>query len=121
MLDDIGKAEPHMATAVPTMGVDNVWNNHGIYGEGVSIAIVDTGVNNAHEGLDDLDDNQGLEKFDVYFWTNSIDSAIVEWDNVANGQTDENCVINEVNSCKKESFQLIITNASINDKKESRQ
>ena len=58
MLDDIGKAEPHMATAVPTMGVDNVWNNHGIYGEGVSIAIVDTGVNNAHVGLDDFDDNQ---------------------------------------------------------------
>ena len=57
MLDDIGKAEPHMATAVPTMGVDNVWNDYGIYGEGISIAIVDTGVNNAHVGLDDFDDN----------------------------------------------------------------
>ena len=58
MLDDIGKAEPHMHQAVPAMGVDNVWRDHGIYGEGVSIAIVDTGVNNAHVGLDDMDDNQ---------------------------------------------------------------
>ena len=58
MLDDIGKAEPHMNQAVPTMGVDNVWRDHDIYGEGVSIAIVDTGVNNAHVGLDDMDDNQ---------------------------------------------------------------
>ena len=58
MLDDIGKAEPHMADAVPAMGVDDVWLNHGIYGEGISIAIVDTGVDNAHVGLDDMDDNQ---------------------------------------------------------------
>ena len=57
MLDDIGKAEPHMADAVPAMGVDQVWQNHGIYGEGVSIAIVDTGVDNSHVGLDDMDDN----------------------------------------------------------------
>ena len=58
MLDDIGKAEPHMADAVPAMGVDQVWDNYGIYGEGVTIAIVDTGVDNAHIGLDDMDDNQ---------------------------------------------------------------
>jgi len=57
MLDDIGKAEPHMADAVPAMGVDDVWLNHGIYGEGISIAIVDTGVDNAHVGLDDMDDD----------------------------------------------------------------
>lgn len=58
MLDDIGKAEPHMNEAVPALGVDDVWQNHGIYGEGISIAIVDTGVDNAHVGLDDMDDNQ---------------------------------------------------------------
>ncbi|MEO2180317.1 MAG: hypothetical protein ABGW86_03450, partial [Candidatus Poseidoniia archaeon] len=42
MLDDIGKAEPHMADAVPAMGVDNVWTEYDIYGEGISIAVVDT-------------------------------------------------------------------------------
>ena len=60
MLDDIGKAEPHMHQAVPAMGVDNVWSEHGIYGEGVSIAIVDTGVNNAHVGLDDMGSEEPL-------------------------------------------------------------
>ena len=58
MLDDIGKAEPHMAQAVPTMGINQVWQKHGIYGEGISIAIVDTGVDNSHVGLDDMDDDQ---------------------------------------------------------------
>ena len=58
MLDDIGKAVPHMNEAVPAMGVNQVWENYGIYGEGISIAIVDTGVDNAHVGLDDMDDNQ---------------------------------------------------------------
>ena len=58
MLDDIGKAVPHMNEAVPAMGVNQVWENYGIYGEGISIAIVDTGVDNAHIGLDDMDDNQ---------------------------------------------------------------
>ena len=77
MLDDIGKAEPHMATAVPTMGVDNVWNNHGIYGEGVSIAIVDTGVNNAHVGLDDFDDNQFTNDLKVAAYYDAGQDAII--------------------------------------------
>ena len=55
--------------------------------------------------FDDLDDNNGSELFNVYFWTNSIDSVIVEWDNVANGQTDENCP-----NCDKETFQIILDN-----------
>jgi hypothetical protein len=55
--------------------------------------------------FDDLDDNQGQEEFNVYFWTNSVDSSIVEWDNVANGQTDENCP-----DCDKEKFQVVLTN-----------
>jgi hypothetical protein len=53
--------------------------------------------------FDDLDDNNNSEAFDVYFWTNEQDSVIVEWDNVANGQTDENCP-----ECDKESFQFIL-------------
>ena len=59
--------------------------------------------------FDDLDDNNGSELFNVYFWTNSIDSVIVEWYNVANGQTDENCPI----SCDKETFQIILDNQNI--------
>ena len=39
----------------------------------------------------------------MYFWTDSIGTAIVQWDNVANGQTDENCP-----DCDKETFQIIL-------------
>ena len=77
MLDDIGKAEPHMHQAVPAMGVDNVWRDHGIYGEGVSIAIVDTGVNNAHVGLDDMDDNQFTNDLKVAAYYDAGQDSII--------------------------------------------
>ena len=77
MLDDIGKAEPHMNEAVPTMGVDGVWQNHGIYGEGVSIAIVDTGVDNAHVGLDDMDDNQFTHDLKIAAYYDAGQDAII--------------------------------------------
>ncbi len=56
MLDDIGKAEPQMHEAVPTMGVNLAWEM-GFDGTGVTVAIVDTGVDGAHVGLDDQDDD----------------------------------------------------------------
>ena len=57
MLDDVGRAVPHMHEAVPAMEVDQVWEQYGYDGEGVAIAIVDTGIDGTHVGLDDLDDN----------------------------------------------------------------
>ena len=77
MLDDIGKAVPHMADAVPAMGVDQVWQNHGIYGEGVSIAIVDTGVDNSHVGLDDMDDNQFTNDLKVAAYYDAGQDSII--------------------------------------------
>ena len=43
--------------SVPSIGVDRVWRDHGLRGEGMTIAIVDTGIDAAHESLDDLDDD----------------------------------------------------------------
>ena len=77
MLDDIGKAEPHMADAVPTMGVDQVWQNHGIYGEGISIAVVDTGVNNAHVGLDDMDDDIFTNDWKVSAYYDAVQDSLI--------------------------------------------
>ena len=37
--------------------IDDVWQEYGIYGEGVTIAILDTGIDNEHVSLDDMDDN----------------------------------------------------------------
>ncbi len=56
MLDDIGKAEPHMHEAVPAMAVDQAWEL-GFDGAGITVAIVDTGVDGTHVGLDDQDDD----------------------------------------------------------------
>ena len=67
---------PHMATAVPTMGIDNIWNNYDIRGEGVSIAIVDTGVNNAHVGLDDFDGDQFTNDLKVAAYYDAGQDAI---------------------------------------------
>ncbi len=58
--------------------------------------------------FDDLDDNEGIEPFNVYFWTNEADSVIVEWNNIANGQHDEDCVSGEPDSCPRHTFQLIL-------------
>jgi len=57
MLDDIGQAVPTMHEAVPLHGIDQVWEDYGLDGEGITIAVVDTGVDGAHVGLDDLDDD----------------------------------------------------------------
>ena len=56
MLDDIGKGEPQMNEAVPAMGVNLAWEL-GFDGAGITVAIVDTGVDGLHAGLDDQDDN----------------------------------------------------------------
>ena len=76
MLDDIGKAEPHMADAVPAMGVDNVWTEYDIYGEGISIAVVDTGVNNAHVGLDDMDDDIFTDDWKVSAYYDAVQDSL---------------------------------------------
>jgi len=59
---------------------------------------------------DDLDDNGATVPLDVYFWTNNEDSAIVQWDNVVNGETDGedgDCIADSL-GCDWETFQLII-------------
>jgi len=60
--------------------------------------------------FDDLDDNGGNEPFNVYYWTNSTDSVIVQWDNVSNADDDEYCP-----DCIKETFQLILDNSNTSD------
>ena len=85
MLDDIGKAEPDMHEAVPAMGVDNVWYDYGIYGEGISIAIVDTGVDNSHVGLDDMDDNSFTNDLKVAAYYDAGQDAIICSENGLDG------------------------------------
>jgi len=63
--------------------------------------------------FDDLDDNEGIEPFNVYFWTNNQDRVIIEWDNIANGQHDEDCIPSDLNSCQRHTFQLILDASNV--------
>ena len=55
--------------------------------------------------MDDLDDNGGSESFNVwYFYDEANNRIIIEWDDVSNGEDDQNCP-----NCIKESFQVILT------------
>ena len=46
-----------MEEVVPTHGIDLVWQDTGYTGDGVTMAIIDTGIDGNHTALDDLDDD----------------------------------------------------------------
>ena len=52
-----GRLEVQMEDVVPYHGVDTVWEDTGYTGTGSVVAIIDTGIDSDHVGLDDLDDN----------------------------------------------------------------
>ena len=52
-----GRLEVQMEDVVPYHGVDTVWEDTGYTGTGSVVAIIDTGIDSDHAGLDDLDDN----------------------------------------------------------------
>lgn len=47
--------------AVKLTKVDVVWNNYNLRGRGVTIAVLDTGIDSRHYALDDLDDNASTD------------------------------------------------------------
>jgi serine protease AprX len=49
--------EPCLDTSIPSIGVDQVWKNLGMRGDGTVICIIDTGIDGNHTSLDDMDDN----------------------------------------------------------------
>ena len=53
-LDKVARA--NLDVSVPLIGAPEVWNM-GYRGEGIQIAILDTGIDETHPGLDDLDDD----------------------------------------------------------------
>ncbi len=59
---------------------------------------------------DDLDDNNGAEPLDVYSFQDVDNNRfIIQWNNIANGQHDEDCIPGDDSSCPKETFQLILS------------
>ena len=58
--------------------------------------------------MDDLDDDDGSEPFNVYSYNDGNGRFIVQWDDVSNGEDDQNCP-----DCIKETFQMILHDPSI--------
>ena len=58
--------------------------------------------------MDDLDDNDGSEPFNVYSYNDGNGRFIIQWDNVSNGEDDQNCP-----DCIKETFQMILHDPNI--------
>tara|TARA_Y100001970_G_scaffold294162_1_gene447772 strand:+ start:47306 stop:49309 length:2004 start_codon:yes stop_codon:yes gene_type:complete len=52
-----GRLGVQMEDVVPTHGVDLVWQDTGYTGAGITMAIIDTGIDGNHTALDDLDDD----------------------------------------------------------------
>ena len=52
-----GRLEVQMKDVKPIHGVDLVWQDTGYTGAGVTMAIIDTGIDGNHSGVDDLDDD----------------------------------------------------------------
>jgi serine protease AprX len=47
---------PSLDTSVPSIGVDRVWQKYGLRGTGVTICVIDSGIDANHTSLDDQDD-----------------------------------------------------------------
>ena len=58
--------------------------------------------------MDDLDDNDGSEPFNVYTYNDGNGRFIIQWDDVSNGEDDQNCP-----DCVKETFQIILHDPSV--------
>ena len=58
--------------------------------------------------MDDLDDNDGSEPFNVYSYNDGNGRFIIQWDDVSNGEDDQLCP-----NCIKETFQLILHDPSL--------
>lgn len=82
MIELDGILEVQMEDVVPVHGVDLVWDETGYDGSGVSVAIIDTGLDADHVGLDDLDDDPSTNDPKVVAFYDAVASA-----DVTNGTT----------------------------------
>ncbi|UCC93312.1 MAG: S8 family serine peptidase, partial [Thermoplasmata archaeon] len=61
MVEAQGRGYSMMASAGPAISIGLARDHLGLYGDGVTVAVLDTGVNAAHIYLDDLDDDPGTD------------------------------------------------------------
>ncbi|MCH2442035.1 MAG: S8 family serine peptidase [Candidatus Thalassarchaeum sp.] len=69
-----GRLEVQMEDVVPIHGVDLVWQDTGYTGAGVTMAIIDTGIDANHSGLDDLDDDNSTNDTKVLAFFDAVNN-----------------------------------------------
>ncbi len=69
-----GRLEVQMEDVVPAHGVDLVWQDTGYTGAGVTMAIIDTGLDGNHTALDDLDDDNSTDDPKVIAFYDAINN-----------------------------------------------
>ena len=69
-----GRLEVQMEDVVPAHGVDLVWQDTGYTGAGVTMAIIDTGIDGNHTALDDLDDDNSTDDPKVIAFFDAINN-----------------------------------------------
>jgi len=69
-----GILEIQMEDVVPAHGVDLVWQDTGYTGAGVTMAIIDTGIDANHSGLDDLDDDNSTNDTKVIAFYDAVNN-----------------------------------------------
>ncbi len=69
-----GILEIQMEDVVPAHGVDLVWLDTGYTGAGVTMAIIDTGIDANHSGLDDLDDDNSTNDTKVIAFYDAVNN-----------------------------------------------
>ncbi|UCE37131.1 MAG: S8 family serine peptidase [Thermoplasmata archaeon] len=80
-----------LSSALPSIGVPDVWQKLGYDGEDVTIAIIDTGIDDEHQGLDDLDDDPETDDpkviafYDAQSHPNQDDGTYEPYDNHGHG------------------------------------
>lgn len=91
MIEYAPDGEFTLSSALPSIGVPEVWNTLGYYGEGVTICIIDTGIDDEHVGLDDMDDNPTTDDpkviafYDAQNHPNQDDGTYEPYDNHGHG------------------------------------
>ena len=65
-----------MEEVVPVHGVDLVWQDTGYTGEGVTMAIIDTGIDGNHTALDDLDDDNMTDDPKIVAFYDAINNPV---------------------------------------------
>ncbi len=72
-------------SAIPALKLDLLRDSFGVTGEGVTIAVIDTGIDASHESLDDLDDDSSTEDIKVIGFKDYINFRNEPYDDHGHG------------------------------------